>query len=200
MIEEILKAATNKENKNVFVKDMARHVVRPGYESHPENPTVLPIDFLRRCKHTFILRTPEKAVPSLYRAYVGTNQKFIHDDIGYPELQVLFEFFTELTGARPSLVEAGDLLAEPTAIMQTYCKSAIHDRFEPSMLEWKAERVEAFDKWAGWHEEAQHSTGFNQVQKPKNITDDLVLPDDVQQIIEKSMPIYNRLREFRMRV
>jgi hypothetical protein len=31
IIEEILKAATSKEKKNVFVKDMARHVVRPDY-------------------------------------------------------------------------------------------------------------------------------------------------------------------------
>jgi hypothetical protein len=122
MIEEILKAAASKENKNVFVKDMTRHVVRPGYKSYRENLTVLPIDFLKRCKHTFILRTPEKAVPSLYRAYVGTNQKFIHDDIGYPELQALFEFLTELTGARPPLIEAGELLAEPRAIMQMYCE------------------------------------------------------------------------------
>jgi hypothetical protein len=41
VIEEILKAAANKEKKNVFVKDMPRHVARPGYKSHPENPTML---------------------------------------------------------------------------------------------------------------------------------------------------------------
>jgi hypothetical protein len=132
--------------------------------------------------------------------YVGRDPKFIHDDIGYPELQALFEFFTELTGARPPLVEAGELLAEPRAIMRMYCESAIHDRFEPSMLEWRAGRIEEFAKWAGWHEEAQHSTGFNQAQKTKDNTDDLVLPDDVQQLIEQSMPIYDTLREFRMRV
>ncbi len=68
------------------------------------------------------------------------------------------------------------------------------------MLEWRAGRLQAFDKWPGWHEEAQHSTGFNQVQKAKDITDDLVLPGDVQQLIEQNMPIYNALREFRMRI
>jgi hypothetical protein len=111
LIEEILNAANNKEKKNVFIKDMARHILRPDHKSHPENPTMLPIEFLKRCTHTFILRTPDKSVPSLYKAYVTSNQKFIAEDIGYPELQVLFEFLTELTGARPPLVEADSLLA-----------------------------------------------------------------------------------------
>ncbi|CAF3517995.1 unnamed protein product [Rotaria socialis] len=200
MIEQILKPTTSEEKKNVFVKDMARHVVRPDYKSHRENPTVLPIEFLKRCKHTFILRTPRKSVPSLYRAYVRNNLKFIHDDIGYPELQALFEFLTELTGTPPALVEAGDLVEKPEAIMRMYCESGIGDRFEAQMLEWKAERVEAFDKWSGWHDMAQYSTGFNQCQRATDNNDELILPDDVQEVIEKSMPIYEKLREFKLRV
>lgn len=200
IIDEILAAAANKEKKNVFIKDMPRHVVRPDYKSHPENPTVLTIDFLRRCKHTFLIRTPRKAVLSNYRGFLGVNREFIHDDIGYLELHALFEFLTRLTGTRPALVDADDLLAEPTAIMRMYCESGIVDRFEPSMLEWKSERVPAFDKWVGWHDEAQYSTGFNQIQKKKDNTDALVLPEDVQQLIERSMPIYEALREFRIRV
>ena len=200
IIETILEAASSKgQYKNVFVKDMARHVVRPGYKSHRDNPTVLPIDFLKRCTHTFILRRPEKAIRSSYRTYVANNKEFIHDDIGYPELQVLYEFLTELTGARPALVEADELLQEPATIMRMYCESGIHERFEPSMLEWRPERVQAFDKWPGWHEEAQYSAGFNKVQKTRDHVDDLVLPVDVQRLIEQSMPIYDTLREFRMR-
>ena len=160
IIEMLLKAASNPENKKVFVKDMARHVVRPDYKLHQENPTVLPLDFLKRCTHTFILRTPKKSVPSLYRVFVKVNMEFIPEDIGYPELQALFEFLTELTGSRPALIDTRDLLAEPTAIMRMYCEYGIHDRFESTMLEWKAERVQAFDKWAGWHDDAQQSTGF----------------------------------------
>ena len=199
IIEMILKTASNTENKKVFVKDMARHVVRPDYKLHPQNPTVLPLDFLKKCTHTFILRTPEKSVPSLYRVYRKTNADFIPEDIGYPELQVLFQFLTELTGSRPALIDASDLLTEPTTIMRMYCESGIHDRFEPGMLEWKAERVQGFDKWDGWHDEAQQSTGFNRIQKAKDSTDDLALPDDVKQLMEQSMPIYNALYQLRMR-
>ncbi|UJR17633.1 hypothetical protein I4U23_004529 [Adineta vaga] len=199
VMNEILKAAENKEKKNVFAKDMARHVVRPDYKLHRENPTVLPLDFLKRCKHTFILRSPEKSVPSLYRAYVSTNQEFIHDDIGYPEFQALFEFLTELTGTRPFLVEADELVKDPQTTMRMYCELGINERFEPSMINWKSERVQAFDKWEGWHEEAQYSSGFNRIEKLKDKKDQLVLPDDVQQLIEKSMPIYKALCEFKTR-
>ena len=200
IIEMLLKAATNTENKKVFVKDMAIHVVRPNYKLHPENPTVLPIDFLKRCTHTFIIRTPEKSVPSFYRMYVKTNMDFILEDIGYSKMQVLFNFLTELTGFRPALVDANDLIAEPAAIMRMYCESGIDDLFEPTMLEWKAERVPAFDKWAGWHDDAQQSTGFNRIQTPKDNTEKIVLPDHVKQLIEESMPVYNTLYQFRLRV
>ena len=200
MIDEILNAANNKAKKNVFVKDMVRHILRPDHMLHPENPTTLPIDFLKRCTHTFILRSPEKSIPSLYRVFVTTNQKFVHSDTGYAEMQVLFEFLTTLTGTRPALVEAGDLLSEPTTIMRMYCESAIHDRFEPSMLEWKAERVKTFDKWPGWHDVAQRSIGLNQFEKKKDEMVELVLPDDVQELIERCMPIYRALYEFRIRL
>ena len=197
MVDDILKAA---EKKNVFIKDMARHVVLSNYKSHPKNPTMLPIDFLKRCKHTFILRRPEKSVPALYRQYVASNKEFIHDDIGYLELQALFEFLTELTGVRPPLIEADDLLKEPSAIMQMYCESAIDEKFDPIMLGWKSERIQAFDKWPNSHEQAQYSTGFNQFQKPTDSTNELVLPDDVQKLTEQSQHIYATLREFRIRL
>ena len=198
IIEAILKAATNNENKKVFIKDMARHIVRPDYKSHPENPTVLPLDFLQRCTHTFIIRAPEKSVLSLYRAYMKVNMNFIPEDIGYVEMQVLFEFLTKLTGSRPALVDASDLLVEPTSIMRMYCESGIRDRFEPSMLEWSSGRVEAFDKWAGWHDEAQQSTGFNKIEKKSDEKQTLVLPEDVQQLIKDCIPIYNTLYQFRL--
>lgn len=201
LIEEILAAANNKDNKKVFVKDMTRHVIRPDYINHPENPTVLPIDFLKRCKHTFILRTPEKSVPSLYRAYVVTKQTFIPEDIGYPELQALYEFLTKLTGSHPSLIEADILLSNPAAVMKTYCEYAIQDCFVPSMLEWKSEGVEAFDKWPVWHDNAQYSTGFNHVSKPNDTAvEEIVIPDDVKELIRQSMPIYNKLCEFSIQV
>jgi len=196
IIEMILKAASNTENKKVFAKDMARHIVRPDYKLHPENPTVLSLDFLKKCTHTFILRTPEKSVPSLYRVYAKVNEDFIPDDIGYLEMQVLFQFLTELTGSRPALIDTSDLLTQPTTIMRMYCESGIHDRFDPRMLEWKAEQVQAFDKWTGWHDDAQQSTGFNKIEKAKDNTD---LPDHVKQLIEQCMPIYNALYQLRMR-
>lgn len=198
IIDEILTTASNKENKKVFVKDMARHIVLPDYKTSKGNITVLPIEFLQRCKHTFILRTPEKSVRSLYRAYVSTNQDFIPEDIGYPEFQALFEFLTELTGSRPALIDASDLLANPSDIMKMYCEIGIDEEFVPNMLQWNTERVDAFDKWAGWHEQAQYSTGFNQIDKEKVESKEIVLPDDVEKLIVDSMPLYNALRQFRL--
>lgn len=198
IINEILEAADGPNRKKVFIKDMARHVVRPNRDLHPDAPTVLPIDFLKRCTHTFIIRTPEKSVPSLYRAYKMDGKDLIPEDIGYPEVLFLFEYLTKLTGERPAIVEATDLVTEPEKIMRLYCEKGIKDSFESDMLEWKPERIQAFDKWPGWHDVAQYSTGFSKTVPKKASSDELELPDDVKQLIEESMPIYEKLLEYKL--
>lgn len=66
----------------LFAPDLLR-ALHPSSKSYPgeassgdklskqlqglENPTVLPIDLLRRFKHTFLIRTPQKSVPSYYK-------------------------------------------------------------------------------------------------------------------------------------
>jgi len=208
VVNDILNTATNK--KKLFVKDMAYYVIRKDYKSHhTDNPTVLPIDFLKRCHHTFLIRTPEKALPSFYRCCTsgecGDYDRFNVDDIGFRELQVLFEFLTKLNGSRPVLVDAADLLSAPEAIMKKYCESAIGDRFEPNMLKWKPEKIAAFDKWEGFHDDAQQSTGFTKPIKAKTNSDNdddhhINLPDFIQEAIKQTMPIYDTLRKFKMLV
>jgi hypothetical protein len=205
---QILNAESEKKKK-VFVKEMARYVIRSDYKLHPENPTFLPVNFLKSCKHTFLLRTPEKAAPSDYRC--DTSRKCGMDQFssvkvydpntaGYCELQVLFNFLAEMTGARPLLMDSDDLLQHPKTLMTKYCE-AIQDRFELCMLEWKAEKIEAFKKRRGYHENAEQSTEFNQIvgTRKKDDNDFDVLPDIVCQMIKKNMPIYEALRELRIR-
>lgn len=47
VVEQILNTAKNNQQKKIFAKDMVRHILRPDYKSHPENVTVLPIDFFK---------------------------------------------------------------------------------------------------------------------------------------------------------
>lgn len=60
------------------------------------------------------------------------------------------------------VIDADDLLDDPTGIIERYCKSVGID-YTPEMLTWDTEEdhkiaKEAFEKWRGFHEDAIYST------------------------------------------
>jgi len=61
-------------------------------------------------------------------------------------------------GVEICVIDADDLLDNPTGIIQAYCKSVGID-YSPQMLKWDNEEdhriaKEAFEKWKGFHEDA----------------------------------------------
>ncbi len=59
------------------------------------------------------------------------------------------------------VVDADDLLDNPTGIIEAYCKS-VGLEYDPNMLNWDSEEDhnqarEAFEKWKGFHEDAMDS-------------------------------------------
>ena len=126
-----------------------------------------------------------------------TSKEYNPVNTGYTEVQILFDFLTELTGTRPPLVDAADLLQDPQRALNKYCE-AIEDHFDPCMLEWKAEKIEALKERTGLHDDAEQSTGFNQISKNKDDHDNISLPEIVQDTIKKNMPIYEKLVQFKI--
>ena len=60
------------------------------------------------------------------------------------------------------LVDADDLLDNPSGIIEAYCKS-VGIQYTPEMLKWNTDEEQcnaknAFEKWTGFHEDAIHST------------------------------------------
>lgn len=60
------------------------------------------------------------------------------------------------------LIDADDLLDNPSGIIEAYCKS-VGINYTPEMLKWNTEKdhkyaKQAFEKWNGFHEDAIHST------------------------------------------
>ncbi|PWN31505.1 uncharacterized protein FA14DRAFT_166128 [Meira miltonrushii] len=190
----------------IFIKDMAQYVFSAGAlrSLHPdstvykpndkqaaiafndplENPTILPIDLLRRFKHTFLMRTPKKSVPSYWKCVQDGAAGFAYFDAaeaGYVELKLLYDWMAnpkstfhtaeETNDAHlipgqvqaqpmpPPLVDASDLLARPDDVVARYC-AAIGVPFDDGMLSWESGTVNAFNSWQGYHTAAQNSTGF----------------------------------------
>jgi hypothetical protein len=184
---------------------MSQYVVKPGTyttnddEGKLENPTVFTDDELKALTHSFLIRTPEKSVPSYYRCCSGEQAKetgfetYDPDEAGYRESVTLFKYLTSI-GIEPIIVDSSDLINTPKKLMQVYCKHVGIPYLE-GMIEWKAEKVESFDKWKGFHDDAQQSTGFKEVKREKE-----TLPEIVEKTIEENREPYEWLYERRARV
>ncbi|KAI1879389.1 hypothetical protein JX265_002343 [Neoarthrinium moseri] len=80
--------------------------------TEPGNPTVLPLDELKKYHFTFLIRHPRRGIPSFYRCTVPplddvTGFKdFMSNEAGYVELRVLFDYLREQKLVGPRLAEA----------------------------------------------------------------------------------------------
>ncbi|WFC98027.1 hypothetical protein MYAM1_000748 [Malassezia yamatoensis] len=234
---ESAKQPREEECRFIFIKDMAQYIFSPEalHELHPEsklfptggaytapkpgdNPTALPTALLQRFQHTFLIRTPEKSVPSYYKC---TQEKaagfdfFDPAEAGYKELELLYnwiadpkstfhqpaeeneryaEFPKQEQAMPPPLVGASVLLSNPGATLQQYCE-ALGVPFTEDMLSWNPGAVDIWAKWGKYHESAEGSSGFIQ-EKPKEETPK-PQPDEVQRCIDDNMPTFDALYEKR---
>ena len=109
-------------------------------EDDAENPTLIPSSRLLDASihHTFLIRTPKKAVPSYYRlCYPGSPTGFEYwdpDEAGYAEERKLFDYLRS-QGLDPLVIDSEDLLKDPAGIMEMWCQDS-QIPFEERMLSW----------------------------------------------------------------
>ncbi len=172
-------------------------------------------------RHTFLIRSPHKIYPSWKRVvdnmmppgagpvqFDQMPEVLIPSKLGLGELYDLLQYVTEHIDPKPIVIDADDLQSNPSSIMSQYCQ-AIGIPFQESMLTWE-EGDDITQDWiasrdtilgnklqsGGYYDEALHSTCFKPL-KPKRENDDL--PDDVKRCIEKTMPLYDKMYEMRLR-
>lgn len=190
----------------VFIKDMAQYVfsgtalhrLHPDSRVFPDtgadapakqngvhaNPTELPTALLRRFKHAFLIRTPEKSVPSYWKCVEEGAAGFSFFDgaeSGYVEQRLLYDWLSDPNSTfhnpdepddpslaawpvqsqppSPPVVDARVLLGNPGRTLQTFCDT-LGVPFDPHMLSWDAGAVDIWAKWGTYHTVAQNSTGF----------------------------------------
>ncbi|WPH03377.1 Hypothetical protein R9X50_00625600 [Acrodontium crateriforme] len=147
------------------------------YETRAEagNPTILPRSLLEKYHWTFLIRHPNRAIPSYYRCCIPPLVEktqfdpFMPCEAGYDELRRFFDYCkdTGLIGPKVCgqgkdatadtngasseenieicLIDADDLLDDPEGVLKQYCAS-IGVPFEREMLTWDSEESHAFAK------------------------------------------------------
>lgn len=143
-----------------------------GGGKEPGNPTVIPVDVLRRFHFTFLIRHPRRSIPSYYRCTIPPLSEitgfdyFMPSEAGYAELVRLLDFLLDrgiVDRDHITAIDADDLLDHPEPIIKEYC-ARIGIDFKPQMLQWSDEDREhardMFAKWNGFHDDALKNSCF----------------------------------------
>lgn len=136
------------------------------------NPTVLPVNILKRFHFTFLIRHPKRSIPSYYRCTIPPLSEItgfdylMPNEAGYVELVRLLDFLIErgiVDKDHITAIDADDLLDKPEQVIREYC-ARIGIDFKPQMLKWteedKEHAAEMFAKWNGFHDDVLKTNCF----------------------------------------
>ncbi|KAK4556816.1 hypothetical protein LTR86_006387 [Recurvomyces mirabilis] len=172
-------------------------------EAEPNNPTVVPREILERFHFTFLIRHPNRAIPSYYRCCIpplvertGFNP-YMPSEAGYDELRSLFDYCKDTglvgpkicgqgedavdqktasnkdSGVQICVIDADDLLDDPEGILRKYCQSIGLD-FRPEMLT--------------WDNDADHEFAKQEFEKWNGFHDDAIHSKDLKPRVHKHKP------------
>lgn len=143
------------QSQPVFIKDMALVICDRADEV-----------FLSHFHHTFIIRHPAKALPSLFAIWPD----FSLAETGYAELYKLFELTKKFLGKVPPLIDSDDLVSKPEATIKAYC-DAVGIPFMPQALKWKLRPSPEIYQWeGGWHDYLQSTENFQENDRRKYVS------------------------------
>jgi len=167
------------EGKSVwYQKHMAHHLL-PGMDR----------GWIASLANVLLIRDPREVIAS----YLKARATVTADDIGLPQQVAILDALCE-AGTPPPVIDAADFLQAPEAHLRALC-DAFGIPFTARMLAWPAGPRASDGAWAPhWYAQVWQSTGFD---APR--VRDVRLEGQGAAVAEAVMPMYERLRERRMR-
>jgi len=162
------------------------------YEKHMTHhmPVGCDLDWVSQCRNAFLIRPPTAVIAS----YLQKMNSVSEEDIGITRQRFLFEEITAITGRRPLVVDAADVLHEPENMMHKLCEALDVPVDVASMTAWPKGRRASDGVWAShWYQAVEASTGF---AAPK---DNPVLRDEQAALLAEAMQEhYEALYHYRL--
>lgn len=146
-------------------------------------------DWLDEVTSCFLLRAPDEVVAS----YAQKRRTPTLDDLGFRQQVELFDQVAERTGHAPPVLDAADVLRNPTGMLAALCE-AVGVAFDARMLCWPPGPRATDGVWAKhWYASVEGSSGFN---PPR--TNSKPVPPSLVHLVEAAEPIYQRLAAHRL--
>lgn len=150
-------------------------------------------EFLGGVTHTFLIRHPWEAIASHYALHPGLRR----DEIGFGWLHEIFAAVSAAQGRTPVVVDSGDLMAHPAAIVERYCE-LVGIPFRPEALSWQPGMAPGWQRSARWHEYTSSSNTFTAMdhQYETSVDDSPLLAG----YLEYHLPFYELLAHHRLAI
>jgi len=161
------------------------------FQKHMTHHLLAAVDrsWLQSVQNCFLIRHPREVVAS----YVKARARFTVEDIGVIQQAEIFDHLCERVGEVPLVLDAGDVLRDPRAVLSAWCQR-LGIEFSERMLVWPAGLRDSDGVWAAhWYANVASSTGFEPyVQKGHD------LPRELEPMVATCMPYYRHLHELRL--
>ena len=146
----------------------------------------LELGWIDQLHNIFLIRTPQEVVAS----YSKTRPDLTPQDLGFEQQHRLFKHVCEHIDTNPLVIQAIDVLKNPTAALTAICQKC-DIAFDHSMLSWQAGKRDSDGVWAPhWYHNVEKSTEFS-----APVHRDISLDQKQQSIAEKCEPYYSALQE-----
>jgi len=144
----------------------------------------MPLDWMNQVNNLFLIRDPRYMVAS----YTAKRNSATAADLGYTQLEKLFDKAVTLTNQSPLVIDSKRFLEAPEAHLRTIC-SHLNIEFEQNMLSWPAGERRSDGIWhEHWYDSVKSSTGFGQ---PRTTLP--TLTTEQQTLADQCMPHFEAL-------
>ena len=168
-------------NSNVniqYQKHMAHHMI-PSFDN----------SFTHKICNAFLIRSPKKVVKSFGKKI----DDFSLQDLGFVQQVELFSMIFDKTGIVPPVIDADDLLANPSAVLAALC-SALEIDYYDEMLNWSTGTHSYDGVWGDyWYGSVNKSSGF--LLSEGNDKKEFVPQTD---LIDKAEPYFQTLNKYKI--
>lgn len=148
-------------------------------------------EWMKGMRHGFLIRDPRAMLASL-AAKLG---KVELADTGLPQQVEIFTALRMNGGNTPPVIDSGDLLADPEAMLRVLCER-LEIPFRDSMLAWESGPRASDGIWGSyWYGNTNRSTGFS---PPKTNLKPVALPSDIEPLARECEALYSSLAEHRI--
>jgi Sulfotransferase domain len=176
---KLVERCTGAAAKPVFYQKHMTHHMLPGFDR----------GWIHELSNAFLIRTPERVLASYTKKWADVSLR----NLGFTQQEEIFDLVTNRLGHAPPVIDADDVLANPSAMLNALCQR-LGIGFDDTMLSWPKGPKPFDGVWAPhWYNAAWESTGFA-AQPPRDIT----LPDHLRKIADDARIIYERLRAHRL--